>query len=123
MTSETMEPVMAGTDEGAKRLEGHGLEPSGNVYVNLCPARLYEESLARGDGRIAHMGAFSAVTAPHTGRSPNDRFVVRDETSEDVVDWGKVNVPVSTEHYEALREDVVTHLNDRDLFVHDARAG
>ncbi len=121
MSTETMEPTMAGT-EGVD-LSRHGIEPGGNVYRNLSPARLYEESLARGDGRLAHMGAISTVTAPHTGRSPNDRFVVRDEHSEGDVDWGNVNVPVSAEHYEALRADLVDVLTARDLFVHDARAG
>jgi phosphoenolpyruvate carboxykinase (ATP) len=121
MTPDTMEPVMAGIEGGS--LARHGLEPNGNVYRNLSPAALYEESFARGDGRLAHMGAISTVTAPHTGRSPNDRFVVRDDHSESVVDWGKVNVPVSPEHYDALRAEVVQFLNGRDLFVHDARAG
>jgi len=107
----------------SKSLGKHGLEPSGDVFWNLCPARLYEESLARGDGRVVHMGAIATVTAPHTGRSPKDRFVVRDETSEGPVDWGKVNVPVSPEHYETLRAEVVDFLNARDLFVQDARAG
>jgi phosphoenolpyruvate carboxykinase (ATP) len=119
MTSETTETA----ETGGKSLARHGLDPSGDVFWNLSPARLYEESLARGDGQIAHMGAISTVTAPHTGRSPNDRFVVRDEKTETAVDWGKVNVPVSTEHYEALRAEVVDFLNARDLFVRDARAG
>ncbi|MDX1646819.1 MAG: phosphoenolpyruvate carboxykinase (ATP) [Longimicrobiales bacterium] len=104
-------------------LSSHGLDPSGDVYWNLSPAQLYEASLERDDGQLVHMGAISTVTAPHTGRSPNDRFVVRDAVTEDVVDWGKVNVPVSPEHYEALRSDVVDFLNARDLFVRDARAG
>jgi phosphoenolpyruvate carboxykinase (ATP) len=123
MITETLEPVMAGTEEGRKTLAGHGLEPNGDVFWNLSPARLYEESLARGDGRLVHMGAISTVTAPHTGRSPNDRFVVRDENTEVPVDWGKVNAPVSPEHYGALRADVLDFLNARDLFVQDARAG
>lgn len=122
MSTQTTEPDMAGTP-GAKSLSKHGLEPSGDVFWNLCPTRLYEESLGRGDGRIVHMGAIATVTAPHTGRSPNDRFVVRDETTESAVDWGKVNVPVSAEHYETLRAEVVDFLNARDLFVQDARAG
>jgi phosphoenolpyruvate carboxykinase (ATP) len=121
MTSETMEPTMAGIEGSG--LARHGLEPTGAVHWNLSPARLYEEAFARGDGRLAHMGAISTVTAPHTGRSPNDRFVVRDEHTEEAVDWGKVNVPVSPEHYDALRAEVVEFLNGRDLFVHDARAG
>jgi phosphoenolpyruvate carboxykinase (ATP) len=69
------------------------------------------------------MGALSTITAPHTGRSPNDRFVVRDELTESVVDWGAVNVPMTPEHFDSLRADIVEHLNDSDLFVHDARAG
>jgi phosphoenolpyruvate carboxykinase (ATP) len=104
-------------------LEQHGLAPTGKVSWNLCPARLYEESLAVGDGRIVHMGAIAAVTAPHTGRSPNDRFVVRDDLSGEHVDWGKVNVPITPEHFDAFRADVVAYLNGRDLYVRDARAG
>ena len=123
MSTDTLEPVMAGTEEAGKSLAAHGLEPRGDVFWNLAPVRLYEESLARGDGQLVHMGAISTVTAPHTGRSPNDRFVVRDEKTEGPVDWGKVNVPVSGEHYATLRTDVVEFLNARDLFGQDARAG
>ena len=123
MSTDTLEPVMAGSEEGGKSLAVHGLEPSGDVFWNLAPVRLYEESFARGDGQLVHMGAISAVTAPHTGRSPNDRFVVRDENTEEPVDWGKVNVPVSGEHYATLRRDVVEFLNARDLFVQDCYAG
>ena len=122
MTIEAMEASVDTTDDGGS-LERHGLQPTGKVYWHLSPARLYEESFARGDGHMVHMGAWSTVTAPHTGRSPNDRFVVRDEKSEEPVDWGKVNVPLSSEHFAALREDVVSYLNERDLFVRDARAG
>lgn len=122
MTTETMELSGSWTDQ-EKDLSRHGLESAGEIYWNLSPARLYEESFSRGDGQLVHMGAISTVTAPHTGRSPNDRFVVRDDKTEDVVDWGAVNVPVSIEHFEALRSDVVEFLNQRDLFVQDARAG
>ena len=118
MTIETMETMER------YGLENHGLAPSGAVHWNLSPARLYEEAFAQGDGELVHMGAISARTAPHTGRSPNDRFVVRDENSEEPVDWGKVNVPMSSEHYDALRADVVEFLDARErLYVRDARAG
>ena len=109
--------------EPGVQLSQHGLSPRKAVHRNLSPAQLYEESFARGLARLVHMGAISTVTAPFTGRSPNDRFVVKDETSADVVDWGKVNVPVSADHAAALRADIIDYLNDRDLFVHDARAG
>ena len=73
-------------------LNDYGLIPGGAIYWNLSPARLYEESFAREDGQLVHMGGIATVTAPHTGRSPNDRFVVRDELSEESVDWGSVNL-------------------------------
>ena len=111
------------TQSDGPDLQDHGLNPKRAVYWNLSPARLYEESFARGDGQLVHMGAIATVTAPHTGRSPNDRFVVRDELTEESVDWGAVNVPISPDHYGALRQEVILYLNDQDLFVHDARAG
>ncbi len=104
-------------------LENHGLEPKKSVHWNLTPAQTYAVALARGEGQIAHMGAFSAVTAPHTGRSPNDKFTVKEPSSEALVDWGAVNVPMAPEHFAALRADVVDYLNAQELFVRDARAG
>ncbi len=124
MTTETLDRHVAATGKpGAYGLENHGLKPTAQVHWNLSPARLYEESFARGDGSLAHMGAISTVTAPHTGRSPNDKYTVRDAASESDVDWGKVNVPMTPEHWQALRADVVAYLNGKDLFVRDARAG
>ena len=67
------------------KLEKHGLTPERQVNWNLSPARLYEESLGRGVARLAHMGAMVTMTAPHTGRSPNDRFIVREEITEATV--------------------------------------
>jgi len=100
-----------------------GLAPSGAVHWNLPRATLYEHAIARGEGTLADGGGFTAVTAPHTGRSPSDKFIVRDSASETVVDWGPVNAPMSEEHYQLLRKEVVDHLNSRELYVRDARAG
>jgi phosphoenolpyruvate carboxykinase (ATP) len=104
-------------------LEKHGIQPIGQVHWNLAPARLYEESFARKVGTLVHMGALATLTVPHTGRSPKDRFVVRDAGTDATVDWGAVNVPLTPAHYDALRADVVLYLGARDLFVIDARAG
>ena len=124
MTPQTVESATDLTaPEATFDLEMHGLAPTKRVLRNLAPAALYEESLSAGDGRIAHMGAISTVTAPHTGRSPNDRFVMRDDVSDGAVDWGGVNVPLSGEHFQTLRADIIAYLNDRDVFVQDARAG
>ncbi|HEX7241471.1 MAG TPA: phosphoenolpyruvate carboxykinase (ATP) [Longimicrobiaceae bacterium] len=104
-------------------LDEHGLRNPGTVFWNLTPAELVEHAVRRGEGILVEGGPFNAVTSPHTGRSPNDKFVVRDGNTEADVWWGKVNQPISPEHYAALREDVVTHLEGQDLYVRDMWAG
>jgi phosphoenolpyruvate carboxykinase (ATP) len=123
MSQQVKDAPRAGTPASRYGLDVHGLDPTRPVHWNLSPVELYEEALRRGEGRMAHMGGFAALTTPHTGRSPNDKFVVRDPSVEERVDWGAVNVPMDPEHFRALREDVVAHLNGRELFVRDARAG
>ncbi|MEX0935573.1 MAG: phosphoenolpyruvate carboxykinase (ATP) [Gemmatimonadota bacterium] len=104
-------------------LDLHGLQPSATVHWNLSRAQLCEQALAREEGQLSHTGSFVAVTAPHTGRSPKDRFIVRSPSVEDTIDWGEINLPISPQHYERLRANVTAHLESRDLFVRDARAG
>ncbi|HEX6589574.1 MAG TPA: phosphoenolpyruvate carboxykinase (ATP) [Longimicrobiales bacterium] len=101
-----------------------GLTPGGEVYRNLAPAELVEEAVRRGEGTLTSDGAFVGVTTPHTGRSPNDKFVVREPSSEKDVWWGNVNVALDPAKFEALREDVLAHLGDgKDLFVRDVWCG
>jgi phosphoenolpyruvate carboxykinase (ATP) len=114
---------MTRTTATERGLERHGLATKGRVHRNLAPARLYEESFARKVGTLVHMGALATLTVPHTGRSPKDRFIVRDAGTEQTVDWGSINLPMTPDRFDALRADVVAHLNERDLFVVDARAG
>ena len=120
MTVSTTDPGSTASPAG---LEPQGLSPTREVHWNLSPAHLYEATLRAGKGRIAHGGGLVTDTAPHTGRSPNDRFTVQESTSSDRIDWGKVNVPMSEEYYDVLKADVVRHLNNQELYVHDARAG
>src|SRR6186997_15869 len=105
-------------------LEGQGLSPSGEVHWNLVAPVLVQHAIRRGEGQLADMGPFVAVTAPHTGRSPNDKFVVKEPASEADVDWGKVNQPMTPEHYTTLKADVKQYLNGLDeLFVQDLYCG
>src|SRR6188474_1395821 len=107
-----------------RRLEQQGLAPVGEVHWNLITPALIEAAIRRGEGTLADMGPFVAVTAPHTGRSPNDKFVVREPGTESDVDWGKVNQPISQAQFEALRADVQQYLDGRDeLFVQDLYCG
>ena len=68
-------------------------------------------------------GPFAAITSPHTGRSPNDKFIVQEPGSSDHIWWGKVNQPISAAHYERLKTDVEAHLQGQELFVRDVYAG
>ncbi|MFW5904827.1 MAG: phosphoenolpyruvate carboxykinase (ATP) [bacterium] len=104
-------------------LDLHGLDRAGPVHWNLSPARIYEEALGRGEGELAHMGGFTAVTAPHTGRSPNDKYTVREPSTQDDIHWGDVNVPLDRAQFDALRALVVGYLEERELYVRDGRAG
>jgi phosphoenolpyruvate carboxykinase (ATP) len=100
------------------------LAPRGAVHWNLVAPELIETAIARGEGRLADMGPFVAVTSPHTGRSPNDKFVVQEPSSAADVDWGKVNQPMEPAHFDALLADVQTYLNGvEQLFVQDLFAG
>jgi phosphoenolpyruvate carboxykinase (ATP) len=105
-------------------LDAQGLHPSGDVHWNLVAPMLIQHAIRRGEGQLADMGPFVGVTAPHTGRSPNDKFLVKESSSEGDVDWGKVNQPISPEHFEALLADVQKYLDGRDeLFVEDLYCG
>ena len=110
--------------EGRTDLSKQGLAPSGEVHWNLIAPELIQAAARRNEGEFADMGPVVAVTAPDTGRSPNDKFVVKEPSSERDVDWGKVNHPLSVEHYYALLADVRQHLNGlSELFVQDLYCG
>ena len=110
--------------DGQPTLRQQGLNPAGQVHWNLVQTVLLEAAVRRGEGEIAEMGPFVAVTAPHTGRSPNDKFVVREPSSENDVDWGKVNQPFPPEKFDALLSDVRAYLDNREeLFVQDLYCG
>jgi phosphoenolpyruvate carboxykinase (ATP) len=104
-------------------LEIHGLDRLRRVYWNLPVARLYEEALGRGEGLLAPGGPLVVGTGSHTGRAPNDKFFVREPSSEAELCWGDVNRPVEKEVFERLRRRVQVYLQGRDAFVFDGYAG
>jgi phosphoenolpyruvate carboxykinase (ATP) len=94
------------------------------VHWNLVAPILIQTAIRRGEGELADMGPFVGVTAPHTGRSPNDKFVVEEPSSVKDVDWGKVNQKFSEEKFEVLLKDVREYLSARDdLFIQDLYCG
>ncbi|NUM45373.1 MAG: phosphoenolpyruvate carboxykinase (ATP), partial [Anaerolineales bacterium] len=104
-------------------LEHHGLSHFNDVYWNLQVSALMEKAIQRGEGTLAEPGTLVVRTDPHTGRSPNDKFVVNyGEESSDIW-WGKVNQPLAPEKFERLLLRVRAYLQGKDLFVLDAAAG
>jgi phosphoenolpyruvate carboxykinase (ATP) len=94
-----------------------------NVYRNLGPGRLVEESLRRGETRLAANGAIVGDTGSRTGRSPKDKFTVKDAITANTVDWGKVNQPFDPDTFEALYGRVLDYLKGKDIFVQQLFAG
>src|SRR4051812_22692930 len=110
--------------ESTVGLSRQGLDPKGRIHWNLIAPELMKAAAQRNEGDFAAMGPFVAVTSPHTGRSPNDKFVVKESSSEQDVDWGKVNQPFAPEKYATLLADVREYLNKREeLFVEDLYCG
>ncbi len=92
----------------------------GSVHWNLSRAALVRSTrCGRGEGTIAADGALVCRTGPHTGRSPNDKFIVRDAASRAEVAWGSVNQPMEPEAFQRLRADLHASLEVRELFVQD----
>jgi phosphoenolpyruvate carboxykinase (ATP) len=110
--------------ESSIGLARQGLAPRGEVHWNLVAPELFKAAARRDEGEFADAGPFVAITTPHTGRSPNDKFVVKEPGSEKDVDWGKVNQPISVEKYQLLLTDVRRYLNESpELFVEDLYCG
>ena len=115
---------MAITDAGrAHRLEVQGVRTSRPVHWNLSAAELYEHAIRRDEGRLAADGPLVCNTGAHTGRSPNDKFMVKEPSSEAQIAWGKVNKPIEPAQFDALKRDMLAHLADRELYVQDLYAG
>lgn len=104
-------------------LQRAGIRHAGKVHWNLAIPALVEQAIARGEGKLASNGAFTASTGKYTGRSPGDKYVVDRPEYHDKIWWGKVNQPFSIARYEALRARVGAYLQRRELFVTDAVVG
>ena len=99
-----------------------GLGDLGTVYRNQSVAQLYEHALRRGEGRLAAAGQFAVETGKHTGRSPNDKFFVREPGSETHIDWS-VNKAIDAKTFDALLGRVGQYLGGKDVFALDCYVG
>lgn len=104
-------------------LEYLGLRNLKKVHWNHTSPMLYEHAITRNEGVISHLGPLVVSTGKITGRSPNDKFVVKDEHTADKVNWGKVNVSYDPQKFEMMFERAKAYLQSREVFVQDAWAG
>ncbi len=107
----------------ADDLSFHGIRKAEAVWWNLSRSALLEQSLRRREGHLAASGPLVVRTGEYTGRSPNDRFFVREPGSEGSIHWGKTNRPFDADKYEALRARLFSYLEGRELFVQDCHVG
>ncbi|MHC4831989.1 MAG: phosphoenolpyruvate carboxykinase (ATP), partial [Planctomycetota bacterium] len=107
----------------AHPLRPHGIHTTGRIIHNAPVAVLYEETLKRGLGSLGPSGQLLVRTGAYTGRSPNDRFIVREPSTENEIDWGEVNRPFEPQRFASLKQRMLAYLQGRDLFVQDAFAG
>jgi phosphoenolpyruvate carboxykinase (ATP) len=93
------------------------------VHANLSPAELYERAILAGEGIIAAEGPLVVRTGQHTGRSPKDKFVVREPSTEAHVWWGEINQPIEEAQYDGLRARLMVYVADRELYAQDCFIG
>ncbi len=104
-------------------LEAVGIKTVGEIHWNLTPTELIEDALKRGEGHLTDTGAFMCDTGKFTGRSPKDRFIVKDKLTEDKVWWGDINLEVTPESFDRIQLKMTRFLEDKKIYVRDAYAG
>ncbi|MFN3231435.1 MAG: phosphoenolpyruvate carboxykinase [Alphaproteobacteria bacterium] len=112
----------SGPRVGTFGLDRHGITPTGPVNWNLDSAVLFEEAVRRGEGRVSEGGALVVETGQHTGRSANDKYIVRENESENDI-WWSANQEMSPAHFDALQAAITDYLGQQELFVADLYGG
>lgn len=106
-----------------KSLSELGIKNASGVMWNLSPAELVEHALLNQEAVLTEEGALMADTGTFTGRSPKDRFIVKDVNTAESVWWGDVNIPFDEIQFDKLHQKMVDFLADKKLYVREAFAG
>ena len=110
----------AGTTPG---LQAIGFLQTGRLHWNLSEPALYEEAIRRAEGVLTADGSLACRTGVHTGRSPNDKFFVKEPSSEQHIHWGSTNRGIDESSFDRLQQDMAAFAADKELFVLDAWGG
>ena len=105
---------------------GYKYQPYGikdtTTHYQLTPSQLHETAIANGQGQEASSGALAINTGEFTGRSPLDRFIVKDDVTKDEIWWGNINIPFDADKFDALYDKVTDYLSGKEVFVRDSYA-
>ncbi|WP_258104794.1 phosphoenolpyruvate carboxykinase (ATP) [Marinoscillum sp. MHG1-6] len=104
-------------------LETVGIKKVKEAHWNLTAAELTEDAVRLGEGHLTDTGALMCDTGKFTGRSPKDRFIVKDDLTKDKVWWGDINIPMEPDHFERIYNKMIGYLEDKTVYVRDAYAG
>jgi phosphoenolpyruvate carboxykinase (ATP) len=108
---------------GMKSLFTPGLRSTEKIHYQLSPEELIDDTLSMGEGVLNNTGALVVYTGEFTGRSPKDKFIVKDEITKNTINWNDVNTPIDTEYFDIIYKKVMDYLNDiTDVWVRDCYA-
>ena len=91
-----------------------------DIYWNLSPEELSKIAIEKHGAKLTSTGAITVDTGEFTGRSPKDRFIVKDDITKDAVWWGDINIPFDSDKFDALYNKVMAYLNDKEIYVRDS---
>ena len=105
-----------------QQLKQMGINPSA-IHCNLSQDEWKKQELDREEGRLSDNGTVIVDTGIYTGRSPKDRFIVKESSTEELIDWGEINQPITEKAFDILEKAVKNEMNDKELFIFDGFAG
>ncbi len=114
----TIETILNPPTEALKKL---GIA-SQNMHYQLSPNELAQQSVERGEGVLNDTGALVIKTGEFTGRSPKDKFIVKDSITENSVDWNQFNIPIDEKYFQQLKTKLTAHLSQKEIWVRDCYA-
>ncbi len=107
----------------AKQLQDLGLNIDSTLHYQLSPTELIDQTILRGQGVLNDTGALCIQTGEFTGRSPNDKFIVKDSITSDTIDWNKFNIPIDEKYFHQLKKKLLDYLGKKEeVWVRDAYA-
>ncbi|MCW8979976.1 MULTISPECIES: phosphoenolpyruvate carboxykinase (ATP) [Altibacter] len=114
---------MVGKNQTTKMIsvDQYGIK-NAKVKYQLSSQELHNETIQKGQGVESSSGALAVNTGEFTGRSPKDRFIVKDDVTRDKVWWGNINIPFPTNMFDALYDKVVDYLSEKEIYVRDSYA-